>query len=151
MVGRKEVFGVRFSRHKTDERVQQLARVSTFAACSRPQLELIARLSDEVHIPEGHTLTREGRTGRECFVLLDGEAIVTIGDQAMAVVGSGDIVGEMAVLEHEPRVATVTAWSPVRALVFTTQEFDSVLDHVPAVAMRVMQSLAQRLRAVQAA
>ena len=69
----------------------------------------------------------------------------------MAVLGAGDIAGEMAVLEHEPRTATVTAWSPVRALVFTTQEFDSVLDHVPAVAMRVMQALAQRLRAVQAA
>jgi CRP-like cAMP-binding protein len=151
MVGRKEVSGVRFSRSKTDERVRQLATVSTFAACTRPQLELIARLSDEVHFTEGSVLTREGRTGRECFVLLDGEAIVTIGNEAMAVLGAGDIVGEMAVIEHEPLVATVTAWSPVRALVFTTQEFDSVLDHVPAVAMRVMQTLAQRLRAVQAA
>jgi CRP/FNR family cyclic AMP-dependent transcriptional regulator len=142
---------VRFSRGKTDERVQQLADVPTFSQCTRPQLELIARRSDEVHIPEGATLMREGRTGRECFVLLEGEAIVTIGSEAMAVLGPGDIAGEMAVIEHEPRSATVTAWSPVRALVFTTQEFDSVLDHVPAVAMRVMQTLAQRLRAVQAA
>ena len=142
---------MRLSRQRNDERVQQLAEVSMFASCSRPQLELIARVSDEVHISEGTTLTREGRTGRECFVILEGEAIVTIGDQAMAVVGAGDIVGEMAVIEHEPRTATVTAWSPVRALVFTTQEFDAVLDHVPAVAMRVMQSLAARLRAVQAA
>jgi CRP-like cAMP-binding protein len=131
--------------------VQQLAEVHTFAACSQPQLELIARMSDEVHFPEGATLMREGRTGRECFILLDGEAIVTIGNEALAVLGPGDIAGEMAVIEHEPRVATVTAWSPVRALVFTTQEFDSVLDHVPAVAMRVMQTLAARLRAVQAA
>jgi CRP/FNR family transcriptional regulator, cyclic AMP receptor protein len=142
---------MRLSRGNTDERVQHLAEVPIFAACSRPQLELIARMSDEVHIPEGAALMREGRTGRECFVLLEGEAIVSIGNEAMAVLGAGDIVGEMAVLEHEPRTATVTAWSPVRALVFTTQEFDSVLDHVPAVAMRVMQALAQRLRAVQAA
>ena len=142
---------MRLSRGKTDERVQQLAEVSTFKACSQPQLELIARMSDEVHIPEGATLMREGRTGRECFVLLEGEAIVTIGNEAMAVLGPGDIAGEMAVLEHAPRSATVTAWSPVRALVFTIQEFDSVLDHVPAVAMRVMQTLARRLRAVQAA
>ena len=142
---------MRLSRGRHDERVQQLAEVPTFAACSQPQLELIARMSDEVHFPEGAALMREGRTGRECFVLLEGEAIVTIGNEAMAVLGPGDIAGEMAVIEHEPRVATVTAWSPVRALVFTTQEFDAVLDHVPAVAMRVLQSLAQRLRAVQAA
>ena len=108
-------------------------------------------MSDEVHFPEGAALMREGRTGRECFVLLDGEAIVTIGNETMAVLGPGDIAGEMAVIEHEPRVATVTAWSSVRALVFTAQEFDSVLDHVPAVAMRVLQALAARLRAVQAA
>lgn len=135
----------------TDERVQQLRKLPTFAACSTPQLELIARMSDEVRFAEGTSLMREGETGRECFVLLEGEAIVTIGDQAMAVLGAGEIAGEMAVIEHEPRVATVTAWSPVRALVFSTQEFDSVLDHVPAVAMRVLQSLAKRLRAVQAA
>lgn len=142
---------MRLSRHKPDERVKQLQHVPTFKACTSSQLELIARLSDEVHIPEGATLMREGRIGRECFVLLEGEAIVTIGNQAMAVLGAGDIVGEMAVISHEPRTATVTAWSPVRALVFTTQEFDAVLDHVPAVAMRVTQALAQRLRAVQAA
>ena len=137
--------------HRSDERIAQLREVSTFAGCPDHQLELVARLSDEVRIPEGATLTREGRTGHECFVLLEGEAIVTIGTEAVAVLGPGEIVGEMALIEHEPRTATVTAWSPVRALVFTTQEFDSVLDHVPAVAMRVMQSLAARLRAVQAA
>lgn len=136
---------------RNDERIEQLADVDLFSACPPAQLELIARLSDEVHFPAGATLMREGRTGRECFVLLDGEAFVTIDDEPVALIGAGDIVGEMAVIEHEPRVATVTAWSPVRALVFSTQEFDGVLDHVPAVAMRVMRTLARRLRAVQAA
>jgi len=150
---------VRLSRK--DARTEQLRTLELFADCPPSQLELVARRSDEVSFPEGTMLMREGRTGHECFVLLEGEAIVSIGNEAaggrggvprvMAVLGPGDIAGEMAVLEHEPRTATVTAWSPVRALVFSTQEFDSVLDHVPAVAMRVMRSLAQRLRAVQAA
>jgi CRP/FNR family transcriptional regulator, cyclic AMP receptor protein len=144
---------VRLSRSKarTDERIRQLADVELFSACPDRELQLIARLSDEVAFAEGTVLMEEGRTGRECFVLLEGEAIVTIGHEAMAVIGPGDITGEMALIEHGPRSATVTAWSPVRALVFSTQEFDSVLDHVPAVAMRVMRALAQRLRAVQAA
>jgi CRP-like cAMP-binding protein len=136
---------------RNDERIKQLAEVELFADCPAPQLELIARMSDEVRFAEGATLMQEGRTGRECFVLLEGEAFVTIADEPVALIGPGDITGEMAVLSREPRTATVTAWSAVRALVFTTQEFDSVLDHVPAVTMRVMQTLAQRLRAVQAA
>ena len=134
-----------------DERIEHLEQVELFSSCSPSQLELVAKNSDEVHFAAGAELMHEGSTGRECFVLLSGEAFVTIDDEPVALIGPGDVVGEMAVLEHEPRVATVTAWSPVDALVFSTQEFDSVLDHVPAVTMRVMRMLAQRLRAVQAA
>jgi CRP/FNR family cyclic AMP-dependent transcriptional regulator len=144
---------VRLSRRnpRSDERLAHMEDLELFASCSPAQLELVARNSDEVHFPAGAELMHEGSTGRECFVLLSGEAFVTIADEPVALIGPGDVVGEMAVLEHEPRVATVTAWSPVDALVFSTQEFDSVLDHVPAVTMRVMRTLAQRLRAVQAA
>jgi CRP-like cAMP-binding protein len=140
---------VRFSRN--DQRIDELTKVHIFEDCTNAQLETVARLSDEISLPTNATLMREGRVGRECFILLDGEAVVTIDGKPIAVLGAGDVVGEMAVLEHEPRTATVTAWSPIRALVFTTQEFDSLLDHVPPVAMHVMRALAQRLRAVQAA
>ena len=139
------------SNSRNDERIEHLQEVDLFKACAPWQLELVAKNSDEVHFDAGATLMEEGHTGRECFVLLSGEAFVTIDDEPVALIGPGDVVGEMAVLEHEPRVATVTAWSPVDALVFSTQEFDSVLDHVPAVTMRVMRTLSQRLRAVQAA
>jgi CRP/FNR family transcriptional regulator, cyclic AMP receptor protein len=152
MLSRKGVVEVRFIQvPRSDERIKQLRSVELFKSCGTPELELIARMSDEVRFPTGSELMHEGRTGRECFVLLSGEAVVSIEDEQLAVLGPGDIAGEMAVIEHEPRTATVTAWSPVRALVFTTQEFDAVIDHVPAVAKRVMRSLAQRLREIQAA
>jgi CRP-like cAMP-binding protein len=82
---------------------------------------------------------------------LSGHATVEIGGEEVATLEAGDIVGEMALLEREPRVATVTATDDVRALVLTPNGFNAVLDASPTVARRVMATLAQRLRDVQAA
>jgi CRP-like cAMP-binding protein len=140
---------MRFSRR--DGRIEHLAEVEVFSACNNRQLERIAALTDETLLPANTTLMREGQAGRECFVLLDGEADVKIRGKRVARLGPGDVVGEMALLEHEPRVATVVTRTPVRALVLTAKSFNAVLDSAPAVARRVMRMLAHRLRVVQAA
>jgi CRP-like cAMP-binding protein len=136
---------------KHDERVEALWEVPVFSGCTSHQLEVIAKHADEAAIPRGTVLTAEGKVGHEAFILLDGEADVRIRGKRIATIGPGDITGEMALLEHEPRSATVTARTPIRALVLTQQGFDSILDAVPTVARRVMRALAHRLREVQAA
>lgn len=138
-----------FSRR--DGRIEQLAEVEVFSACNQRQLERIAALTDETRLPAGTTLMREGQAGRECFVLLEGEADVKIRGKRIAHLEPGDIVGEMALLEQEPRIATVVTSTPVRALVLTAKSFNAMLDAAPAVARRVMRTLAHRLREVQAA
>ena len=140
---------MRFSRR--DGRIEHLQEIEVFSACNTRQLERIAALTDETLVPAGTTLMEEGEAGRECFVLLDGEADVEIRGKRIARIGPGDVVGEMALLEHEPRVATVVTRTPVRALVLTAKSFNAVLDAAPAVARRVMRTLAHRLREVQAA
>lgn len=134
-----------------DPRIEMLGRLAPFAGCSRRQLEDVARLSDEVELPAGTELTTEGASGRECFVIAEGEAVVRIRGREVARVGPGDIVGEMALLDRRPRSATVVADGPVRAIVMTGLQFATVADHCPNVARRVMGTLAQRLREVQAA
>ena len=136
-----------FSKH--DGRVESIAELEVFSACNQRQLERIAALSDETWLEAGTKLMEEGRTGRECFVLLEGEADVKIRGKRVARVSPGDIVGEMAILEQEPRSATVVARTDLRALVLTPKAFNAMLDCSPAVARRVMRTLAHRLREVQ--
>lgn len=132
-------------------RIRDLAGLTPFAGCSRRQLEEVNRLSDDVSCPAGTHLMKEGAAGRECFVIAEGEAVVTIAGSEVARLGPGDIVGEMAVLDREPRSATVLATTPLRAVVMTNLQFAAVADTCPSVARRVMGTLAQRLREVQAA
>lgn len=136
---------------RSNPRVASLARLEPFVECSPGELETVAKLSDDVEMREGQILMREGASGRECFFIAEGEAVVRIDGEVVATLGPGDIVGEMAVLDHEPRSATVVAASPLRALVMTAQQFSGVADRCPSVMRRVMGTLAQRLRAVQAA
>jgi CRP-like cAMP-binding protein len=136
---------------RKNPKVGELGRLQLFAACSRRELEEIGRLADEVSVPAGTKLTREGTGGRECFVIAEGEAVVRIKGRDVARVGPGDIVGEMSLLDREPRSATVVATQPLRVFVLTGVQFAKVADHFPSVARRVMQILAHRLREVQAA
>jgi CRP-like cAMP-binding protein len=122
-----------------------------FSACPRKELDAISGLVDEVRIPAGTVLTEQGTAGRECFVIIEGQADVKIGNRRVALLGPGDIVGEMALLESEPRTATVVTKTPARVLVMTRPTFTAVIDRSPHVARRVMQTLAHRLREVQSA
>ncbi len=136
---------------RDNPRAGAIVRLRPFAGCTHSQLETVARHSDDVDLREGQILMREGTSGRECFVIAEGEAVVRIDGEEIATVGPGDIVGEMAVLDHEPRSATVVAKTPIRAIVMTSQQFSAVADSCPSVTKQVMSTLAQRLREVQAA
>jgi len=136
---------------RDDPRIERLRALPIFAACHRRELEAISGLADEVRLRPGTLLTAEGDPGRECFVLLDGDASVRIGRRTVAHIGPGDIVGEMALLEDQPRTATVVTTTPVRALVMTRPAFTAALEASPNMARRVMRTLSGRLRNVQSA
>ena len=136
---------------RSDTKIAQLAGVEAFEGCNRHQLEKIGSLVDEADFPTGSALMREGHTGRECFVVVSGEADVSIRGERIARIGPGDITGEMALISHQPRSATVKARTDVRALVLTSQSLNAVLDTAPAVTRHVMRALAERLRKVQRA
>jgi CRP-like cAMP-binding protein len=134
---------------RTNPRTAELHRLTPFAACSPKELEDVARLSDDVRLPEGTVLMREGAVGRECFVIAEGEAVVTIDGDEIAKLGPGEIVGEMSLLDRGPRSATVTAATPLKAVVMSTLQFAAITDECTSVAFEVMETLAQRLREFQ--
>lgn len=129
--------------------IDHLAQVPLFSGCSDRDLHHLARAVDEVVLPEGTVLTREGDVGREAFVVVSGTAEVTRDGVAVAEIGPGAVVGEMSLLDGGPRSATVTATSDIDALVLTRPAFNAVLDEVPTFAHRLLVSLAQRLRVAE--
>jgi CRP-like cAMP-binding protein len=131
-----------------DRYLDHLAAVPLFAACSRKDLQKIARASDELTVPEGRVLVNQGDVGRECFVIIDGTATVKRNGRKVATLGPGDYVGELSLLDKGPRTATVQATSPLSVLVLAPREFSGVLDDVPGLARQLLASLAARVRAL---
>lgn len=130
---------------RRDAKVELLKRVPLFAGCSKAELRELARSADELDIREGTVLTREGRPGREFFVLIRGNANVTKKAKKIAELGAGDWFGEIALLTDSPRTATVTATSPSDVLVITDRRFRSVVETMPSIALKVLSCVGDRL------
>ena len=130
---------------RRNEKVELIKKVPLFAGCSKGELEQIAQIADEIDLNEGKEMTQQGSRVREFFVLLEGEADVTKDGQSINKLGAGDFFGEIALVSDTPRTATVTATSPVRALVITDRSFRRLLDEQPEIQTKVLQALAERL------
>lgn len=131
-----------------DPRVEILRRVPGLAGYRDRYLARVATMMDELDYEAGETLTREGMPAGQAFLIVDGEASVTLRGEELATVGPGEFVGEMALLDHSPRSATVTAVTHMRVLVMDPGSFWSLLGDAP-VARRVAIDLARRLRELQ--
>jgi CRP/FNR family cyclic AMP-dependent transcriptional regulator len=131
---------------RRNEKVELIKRVPLFADCSRGELEEIAQLADEIDLGEGKELTRLGESGREFFVLIEGEADVTQNGNSINTLKAGDFFGEIALVEDTPRTATVTATTPVRVLVITDRAFKKLLDQQPELQRKVLVALAERVK-----
>jgi CRP/FNR family cyclic AMP-dependent transcriptional regulator len=132
--------------HK-NAKVELLKGVPLFARCSKRELAEIATIADEIDLPEGKQLTKEGGRGREFFVLLEGSADVRRNQRKVKTLGPGDFLGEIALVTKVPRTATVTTASPVRALVVSEQNFRRLLERSPDVQIKVLEALAERVAA----
>jgi CRP/FNR family transcriptional regulator, cyclic AMP receptor protein len=123
----------------------QLARVPLFEGLSKHQLSSIAGLTTRLHEDAATVIAREGATGNEFIVVLEGELEVRHGDEVVASICAGDFVGEIALLDNRPRTATVVAKTPVVIEVISRQEFSALLADAPEVAQEIMARMAQRL------
>lgn len=139
------------SRKTPDPKVARLRDVSLFSACNDKELAQIASLTDEATFDEGRVLTRQGRPGKECFVVAEGEARVCVGGEEVAVVGPGAIIGEMSLLDGGPRSATVTAITPMRVLVLAHREFTGLVANHPPVRRKILRTLSERVRSLEGA
>ena len=125
----------------------RLTSVPLFASLSDKERRRIAQCADEVDLPEGEHLVREGRFAYEMFVVEEGTAKVLRGDEHIADLGPGDVIGEMATMTDGQRNATVIATSPMTLIVMTSREFRQVAKDLPVVGERIRSIIEERTRA----
>ncbi len=137
-----------FNRKKatSGEAAERLARIGFFEGFTPEELQRVAELVDDVAAEPGAVLTEQGRPGTECFVIESGQANVYFGGEHIATLGPGSMVGEMALLEHRPRIATVVAETPMDLLGLDTRSFRALLEEMPKASQRVMSLLNARLQ-----
>ena len=128
-----------------DKKVELLSRVPLFADCSKKELRQVASIADEIDFRPGKTLTRQGAPGREFFVLLEGTVDVVRDGKKISELGAGEFFGELALVSNIPRTATVTATSPIRALVVVDRDFRRLLKDDVSVAVKVLATMAERM------
>ena len=128
-----------------NSKIDLIKRVPLFSSASKSELAEIASIADEIDLPEGKVVIKEGDSGREFIVLIEGTAEVERGGRKVADIGPGDFAGEIALIAKTPRNATITTTSPVRALVITDRAFRQLIDHSPQIAVGVLTALAERL------
>jgi CRP-like cAMP-binding protein len=127
------------------EILERLARLALFADLTRPQLEQLAHTYDEEMFPEGQRILRRGLSGSGLYVILDGEAAVSVDGRELARLGRGEFFGEVSALLGQPPTADVAAVTPLRCLVIPGPEVRSFLIANPSVTVRMLEAEARRL------
>ena len=116
-----------------------------FARCSTRELADIATIAYEKEFSAGSELILEGAAGGSFFVLVEGTAEVQVEGQTVRTLHPGDFAGEIALIAHRPRTASVRATSLVRTLVIPGRKFRALLGRQPDVQLTVLAALAERV------
>jgi CRP-like cAMP-binding protein len=129
-----------------DPKYDLIRKVPLFAELNRREVATLAKLLEEVDVPAGRVIIRQGRRGSEFFIILDGRVRIERDGNVLSELGPGDFLGEIALVDGRPRTASAITEEPSRLFVLTSQSFNSMLRLHPAVESKVLRALAQRVR-----
>jgi CRP-like cAMP-binding protein len=132
-----------------DAPVELLQRVPLFADFERGELERVARTFKDRTFEAGSTVVGEGKTGAGFFVIESGEATVSTRGEERRKLGPGDYFGEIALIDDGARSATITADSDLRCYGLTSWEFRPLVESNAAIAWKLLETMAKRLRSAQ--
>jgi CRP-like cAMP-binding protein len=129
-----------------DDILESMAGLALFADLSRPELEEAAHTFEEEWFTEGQRILRQGFTGSNFYIILEGEAAVRIDGQDRATLGRGEFFGEVSVLLGGTPIADVVALRPLRCIALSDLDLESFLLKQPRVMYRMLQVMARRLQ-----
>lgn len=131
------------------DKAARLARVELFRLFDRKSLDALARVTEALQLERGTVLCEQGRVADACWVVVDGEAEVEIGgEQLVGMIGPGESIGEMGLLDHLPRSATVRARTDMVVYRISAQDFERILDASP-LARGLLELLSRRIRQLE--
>ena len=130
----------------TYAKIDLLRRVPLFAGCKTSALEEIGQLADEVDVPDGYTLIREGEFGEQFFLIVEGRVRIERGGKTVSTLGPGQFLGEISLIDKGPTTATAIADGPAKLFVLAHREFNSLLDRSSTVRGEILSALASRVR-----
>jgi CRP-like cAMP-binding protein len=126
--------------------LENLRKVPLFAGCSKRDLQHIAKAGDVVVMTDGTVIVDQGQMGREAFVILDGDVTVRRGGRKITTLSTGEVVGELSLLDHGPRTATAVCDGDCTLFVLDQRHFRSVLEEQPDIALKLLGTLAGHIR-----
>jgi CRP/FNR family cyclic AMP-dependent transcriptional regulator len=129
--------------------IEALQRVPLFADLSKHEIQQVARLFKERRFPKGETIIKEGSGGAAFFVIEAGEATVFIGGKERSTLKPGDFFGEIALIDEGPRMATITAASEMLCYGLTFWDFRPLVESNGVIGWKLLQRMAQMLRAAR--
>jgi CRP/FNR family transcriptional regulator, cyclic AMP receptor protein len=124
---------------------ERLQAIAIFSGISKRELERLAQWTDQITVPPGYELAREGQFAHEFFVIESGTAEVVQGGNRIAQLGPGDFFGEIGLLETERRTASVIAETKMDLIVMFQREFRQMERELPPVADRIRAAIRARL------
>lgn len=131
---------------RRSDKVELLKTVHLFSSLSKRELDELAKRTDEVTVPAGTDLARQGASGNELFIVLAGSVAVRRNNRRVATLGKGEFVGEMSLLDGGPRSATLHTTDETTLLVMSRHDFAKVLELMPSVGRKILAGLSGRLR-----
>ena len=131
----------------TQEKAAALARVPLFEGIDEESMARLADVAGEAEFPARHFIVRQGQVGSGLYVILSGSVRVLRGSTEIARLGAGEFLGELSVIDQQPRMASAEAVEDTRVLAVASWDLLQLLERDPALSLNLVRGLARRLRA----
>lgn len=123
-----------------------LSRVPIFSNCTPEEISAIAAVAQESGFQTGQIIVTQGTPGQAFYLVLSGRVEIIRDGQSLGAFGPGDFFGEMSLLDHAPRSATIKALETSTCLMLSSWDFKALLEKHPSIAIKLLEVLSRRLR-----
>ncbi len=134
---------------KANPTVELLRKVGLFEGLATKELEIVADACKRADFRTGTDIVTQGERSARLYVVIDGTADVRVHGKKVDEIGPGDYFGEIAVIDGQPRAATVTATSPVSALTLADFNVRALLRSLPDIGLKMLRTACARIRALE--
>jgi CRP/FNR family cyclic AMP-dependent transcriptional regulator len=129
---------------------ESLRAVDLFSDLEPRELDVLANMARDYQFAPGEVVVAEGDRSGRFHLVVEGHAVTTVGDKPVAELGPGDYFGEVAMIDRQPRTATVTATDDLRTLSLASISVRPMLREHPDIALKLLEKVCARLRAADA-